>query len=63
LLTDTESAERCYAIQDEIMRSIAVNGRGFTPLASLTPGIIGERDCPPNLFRLSAFQVMDHRFN
>jgi hypothetical protein len=35
-----ESAERSYAIQGEIVRNIAVNGRGFTPLASITPGII-----------------------
>ena len=36
----SESAERSYAIQGEALRSIAVNGRGFTPLASLVPGII-----------------------
>ena len=35
-----ESAERSMAIQGAALRSIAVNGRGFTPLASLVPGII-----------------------
>jgi hypothetical protein len=39
-LVQAASAERSYAIQGEIVRSIAVNGRGFTPLASITPGII-----------------------
>ena len=39
-LLQAESAERSYAIQGEALRSIAVNGRGFTPLASLVPGII-----------------------
>ncbi|HEU4389334.1 MAG TPA: carboxypeptidase regulatory-like domain-containing protein [Blastocatellia bacterium] len=35
-----ESAERSYAIQGEAVRNIAVNGRGFTPLASIVPGIV-----------------------
>jgi hypothetical protein len=35
-----ESAERSLAIQGEILRRIAVNGRGFTPLVSIVPGII-----------------------
>lgn len=35
-----ESAERSYAVEGEIVRNIAVNGRGFTPLASITPGIV-----------------------
>jgi hypothetical protein len=39
-LVQAESAERSYAIQGEIVRNIAVNGRGFTPLASIAPGII-----------------------
>ncbi|NOT58589.1 MAG: TonB-dependent receptor [Acidobacteria bacterium] len=39
-LLQAESAERSTAIQGEIVRSIAVNGRGFTPLASITPGVI-----------------------
>ena len=39
-LVQSESAERSMAIQGEALRSIAVNGRGFTPLASLVPGII-----------------------
>ena len=39
-LLQTESAERSYAIQGEIVRNIAVNGRNFTALASLTPGLV-----------------------
>ena len=39
-LLQAESAERSLAIQGEALRAIAVNGRGFTPLASLVPGII-----------------------
>lgn len=39
-LVQSESAERSLAIQGESLRNIAVNGRGFTPLASLVPGII-----------------------
>ncbi len=39
-LVQAQSAERSLAIQGEALRAIAVNGRGFTPLASLTPGII-----------------------
>ena len=39
-LVQSESAERSYAIQGEVLRSIAVNGRGFTPLASLVPGVV-----------------------
>lgn len=35
-----ESAERSYALQAEAVRNIAVNGRGFTPLASLAPGVV-----------------------
>ena len=35
-----ESAERSYAVQGEAVRNIAVNGRGFTPLASLAPGVV-----------------------
>src|SRR5437867_5148953 len=34
-----ESAERSYAIQGAAVQNIAVNGRGFIPLASLAPGI------------------------
>src|SRR5262249_6396295 len=29
-----------YALQAEAVRNIAVNGRGFTPLASLAPGVV-----------------------
>lgn len=39
-LVQSESAERSLAIQGEIMRNIAVNGRGFTALASIVPGVI-----------------------
>jgi hypothetical protein len=39
-LVQTESAERSYAIQGEVVQNIAVNGRGFTPLASIAPGIV-----------------------
>lgn len=35
-----ESAERSYAIQGEIVRNIAVNGRGFVNLASIATGIV-----------------------
>ncbi|HQR33511.1 MAG TPA: TonB-dependent receptor [Blastocatellia bacterium] len=54
-LLQAESAERSLAIQGEALRSIAVNGRGFTPLASLTPGIIfntnnGSSDAITNIF-------------
>src|SRR6185369_1962168 len=54
-LVQAESAERSYAIQGEALRSIAVNGRGFTPLASLTPGVIfntnnGSGDAITNIF-------------
>jgi hypothetical protein len=37
-LVQSESAERSLAIEGETLRSIAVNGRGFTPLASIVPG-------------------------
>jgi len=54
-LVQAESAERSLAIQGEALRSIAVNGRGFTPLASLVPGIIfnvnnGNTDAVQNIF-------------
>ncbi len=39
-LVQSQSAERSTAIQGEIVRSIAVNGRGFTPLASIAPGVV-----------------------
>jgi hypothetical protein len=54
-LVQSETAERSLAIQGEILRSIAVNGRGFTPLASIVPGIIfntnnGSSDAITNIF-------------
>ena len=39
-LVQSTTAERSTAIQGEVLQHIAVNGRGFTPLASLTPGIV-----------------------
>ncbi|MBO0800497.1 MAG: carboxypeptidase regulatory-like domain-containing protein, partial [Blastocatellia bacterium] len=38
-LVQAESAERSYAIQSETVRNIAVNGRNFTSLASIAPGL------------------------
>ncbi len=38
-LVQAESAERSYAIQSQTMQNIAVNGRGFTALAAIAPGI------------------------
>ena len=54
-LIQSESAERSLAIQGEVLRSVAVNGRGFTPLASIVPGIIfntnnGSSDAITNIF-------------
>jgi hypothetical protein len=54
-LVQSASAERSLAIQGEILRSVAVNGRGFTPLASIVPGIIfntsnGSADAITNIF-------------
>lgn len=54
-LVQSETAERSLAIQGEILRSIAVNGRGFTPLASIVPGVIfntnnGSGDAITNIF-------------
>src|SRR5262249_22368652 len=39
-LVQAESAERSYAIQGEIVRNIAVNGRGFINLASIATGVV-----------------------
>lgn len=36
----SESAERSYAVQGEIVRNIAVNGRGFVNLASVATGVV-----------------------
>lgn len=54
-LVQSETAERSFAVQGEILRSIAVNGRGFTPLASIVPGVIfntnnGSGDAITNIF-------------
>lgn len=42
-----ESAERSYALQAEAVQNIAVNGRGFIPLASLATGVIFHGNNPP----------------
>src|SRR5262245_23875368 len=39
-LVQAESAERSYAVQGEIVRNIAVNGRGFINLASIATGVV-----------------------
>lgn len=39
-LVQSESAERSYAIQGEIVQNIAVNGRGFVNLASIATGVV-----------------------
>ena len=52
-----ESAERSYAIQGAAVQNIAVNGRGFTPLASLAPGIVFQgpnNGSSDNLAQISA---------
>ncbi|MBL8206352.1 MAG: TonB-dependent receptor [Blastocatellia bacterium] len=36
----SESAERSYAVQGEIVRNVAVNGRGFVNLASVATGVV-----------------------
>jgi len=39
-LVQSESAERSYGIQGEIVQNIAVNGRGFVNLASIATGVV-----------------------
>src|SRR5215467_3239070 len=41
-LVQAESAERSYAVQGEIVRNIAVNGRQAVALASIAPGIVTQ---------------------
>jgi hypothetical protein len=41
-LVQAESAERSYAVQGEIVRNIAVNGRQAIALASIAPGIVTQ---------------------
>src|SRR5262249_16115424 len=41
-LLQAESAERSYAVQGEIVRNIAVNGRQAIALASIAPGIVTQ---------------------
>src|SRR5262249_46636306 len=51
-----ESAERSYAIQGEIVRNSAVNGRGITALASITPGLVSTTNTgtPGDITNISA---------
>jgi hypothetical protein len=55
-LVQAESAERSYAIQSETVRNIAVNGRGFTALASIAPGLVitTNRGTPETITEISA---------
>jgi len=39
-LVQAESAERSYAVQGEVVRNIAVNGRNFAALASIAAGLV-----------------------
>jgi hypothetical protein len=39
-LLQAESAERSYAVQGEVVRNIAVNGRNFATLASISAGLV-----------------------
>ncbi|HKQ90942.1 MAG TPA: TonB-dependent receptor [Blastocatellia bacterium] len=39
-LLQAESAERSYAVQGEVVRNIAVNGRNFAQLASVAAGLV-----------------------
>jgi hypothetical protein len=39
-LVQAESAERSYAVQGEVVRNIAVNGRNFAALASISQGLV-----------------------
>ena len=39
-LVQSESAERSYAVQGEVVRNVAVNGRGFVNLASIATGVV-----------------------
>src|SRR5262245_58336696 len=39
-LVQAESAERSYAVQGEVVRNIAVNGRNFAALASIASGLV-----------------------
>lgn len=55
-LVQAESAERSYAIQGEIVRNIAVNGRSFTALASIAPGLVSTTNTgtPESITNISA---------
>jgi hypothetical protein len=39
-LVQAQSAERSYAVQGEVVRNIAVNGRNFAALASISQGLV-----------------------
>ncbi|HEY8459513.1 MAG TPA: carboxypeptidase-like regulatory domain-containing protein, partial [Blastocatellia bacterium] len=55
-LVQAESAERSYAVQGEVVRNIAVNGRGITALASIVPGLISMTNTgtPGDITNISA---------
>src|SRR5688572_17134304 len=55
-LVQTESAERSYGVQGEIVRNIAVNGRQFIALASIAPGVVTTTNTgtPGDITNLSA---------
>jgi hypothetical protein len=55
-LVQAESAERSYAVQGEIVRNIAVNGRGVTALASIVPGLVSMTNTgtPGDITNISA---------
>src|SRR5258708_7600305 len=58
-----ESAERSYAVQGEALRNIAVNGRGFTPLASIAPGIVFQGVNTGSNDNLSSISANGQRLN
>jgi outer membrane receptor protein involved in Fe transport len=55
-LVQAESAERSYAVQGEVVRNIAVNGRGVTALASIVPGLASTTNMgtPGDITNISA---------
>ncbi|HEX5081062.1 MAG TPA: carboxypeptidase-like regulatory domain-containing protein, partial [Blastocatellia bacterium] len=55
-LVQAESAERSYAVQGEIVRNIAVNGRGITALTSIVPGLVSTTNMgtPGDIANISA---------
>jgi hypothetical protein len=43
----TQSAERSYAVEGQVVQNIAVNGRGFFGLAFLAPGVVVNGQATP----------------